>query len=525
MKRTFMLTAFGKVRTISLFDIAVALFPSVFFLLATVRYWGEPLGLDPMVIYRESTQYYEGGLRELASMGYALHPPLINILVTISFVIFGKSPLSYNLLGTILYCITSIGLYFYLKKRFSRTTAIVTSVLLFCNPLVVVNYFHLGNDALILCALIWGIIAFDYRKYISLGFVLGLMVLMKETALIIVIGLLFAVIVRFIVEQWKTKKVNRSEIRRAMIMFLIPVIIFAWWRLTLKSYNLSEWHDLTFAPQGISSFKLVLQNLYTFGFLNKFLAGNLESLLLFNFQWVYVMFALVFSILFFGTQKFIYTKEQKSVIYTLGFISLSFVILALSFQTFTVLRYSLPCLLLIFLWIGICISSISKRVIKVLVFSILFIVCIVSNFFSVDPVTRIKNPGAIKVHNNTFYNLSWWYFGPDRIIYNLEYFKALETHNRIVKQYIESGADILLTYCDELKLGEKLWSITVNNEFYPSLRTDRLDLRCINDHEISQKIIDMFDQTLFIRSSEAERIQKILDDHSVQYKQIIYGDS
>lgn len=66
----------------------ICLLPFAVYLISVFPYFGESPSLDPMVIYRESTQFFNGGIKEIIGNGTTVHPPLIYLL---NFFLFQSS--------------------------------------------------------------------------------------------------------------------------------------------------------------------------------------------------------------------------------------------------------------------------------------------------------------------------------------------------------------------------------------------------------------------------------------------------
>ena len=111
------------------------------------------------------------------------------------------------------------------------------------------------------------------------------------------------------------------------------------------------------------------------------------------------------------------------------------------------------------------------------------IVTLISNVSSLDPLSASK--GTYKIFGEQFYVKDFWNDGPDGIEYNMQYLKPVKHQNDLVKQAVKDKADIFVGNCNELKLGERIWSMSIHNNFYP-IKFDR-KLECINFFEIEDE--------------------------------------
>ena len=157
------------------------------------------------------------------------------------------------------------------------------------------------------------------------------------------------------------------------------------------------------------------------------------------------------------------------------------------------------------------------NLIKSFSFSVLTIITVLSNYGSFDPITKHINPGGLRIGREDFYNVNFWHGGPDRIAYNQQILKETADQNSLIKDFIGSGADVLVTYCDELKLGEKFWSITVNNQYYPDFRVNK-NIDCVNDYDVEKNAEKIENKTIYLRPSEAERNELILSGLVKNYR-------
>lgn len=465
-------------KKIKLIDL-VCFFPFLIFLLLTVQFWGQAPSLDPMVIYRETTQFFNGGINEIVSNGTKVHPPLIYIINSIAFLFVGKSPEAYNFVGTSIFIIDSISLYFITKKVFNRKVAIPLTVLLFTNPFIIINSFYLANDMLILSGIILALGFYLYDKKTLLSIILALMVLMKEAALIIIFSFFLFILFD---EIFIKKSIKQKVLKNILIVFLPALISFSTWSFYLKYLGTTEWRESFFIKTNDSSYITVIKNLLSFEFLNIYLYQNLRNSFVFNFQWVYSLSIIIFYFLA-DKKAFLVEKNQKRYFYLVLSLALTYILFVFPFPTWTVPRYGLPIFLSIFFLLSIFLARIKNIILYLFALTLLFSITIVSNIFSVDPVSN--KFGRIDIKGENFYNINFWNSGPDRIIYNRQFLKLVSRQNDLIKAAIDNNSDILIDYCDDLKLGEKVYSINVHNLFYPKLKLNK-PLDCINNYDLDK---------------------------------------
>lgn len=506
-------------------DVLACAVPCLFFLLVTFRFWGEAPALDPMVIYRESTIFHKEGFSGITRLGYDIHPPLIYLINSLFFTLFGYLPGSYNLAGFSVFAATEVIFYLFVRRIYGRGVGVVSTWLLFGNPLVIVNSFYLGNDLLIMSGLILSLTALilNFRLIFSLS--LGLIVLMKEPALVVIGGYFLLTLGKIASDLLRGHRKSKTYYLERIFPFLLPSLFFIAWSFFLRSSGTHEWREHLFIEGNKNSFLLVFDNFLKLKIFNVFLFQNLVNLFSFNFQWFYILLAssslLASRIVLRQKPKF--DDGQRRTFSFLFFLSLLYILLALSFPTWTVLRYGIPVYPLIFLGFGLAWMGIPHTWLKSLVFSLALILTVISNFITVDPITIYLNGGFLTLDNQRFYNTSFWYGGPDRIDYNQQFLTAVADQNRLIKKFVRSGADVLLTYCDRLKLGEKIWSITVNNEFYPKFPPQK-KVDCINDYNLAEDYRRLEHKVIYLDKNEADRLANLLKTYPIMDYRLLVGD-
>lgn len=443
----------------------ICLLPFTVYFISVFPYFGESPSLDPMVIYRESTQFFNGGIKEIISNGTRIHPPLIYLLNFIAFSIFGKNPTSYNLVGTMVFFLGSIFLYFIIKNMFGIKTAIPMIILLFLNPFVNINSFYLMNDMLILTGTILAIGFYSYGRKKLFSATLALMVLMKETAYVIIFSFFLISFLKIIIK----KEYIRDKLRetaRMILLFLPAILVFLAWSYFLKSLGTTEWREPFFGANNQNSYMIVIENLYKLKIFNVFLFENLSNALILNFQWIYLLGLVLFGLLH-RREKFLFTNQQKDFCQILIAINILYIFLIFPFPTWTIPRYILPFLIPFFFFLAYFISRIRNPRLYSMTIIIFFILALINNYFSLDPLSL--EIGKAEIINQTFYDIRSPHGGPDMIIYNTQFLDLTKSQNNIIKDAINKNLSTIFAQCNALKLGEKLYSINVHNDFYPQL--------------------------------------------------------
>jgi hypothetical protein len=459
--------------------------PFLIYILCVFRYWGQPPPLDPMVIFRESTIFYFNDMKEIIAGGVYVHPPLLYILNGISFLIFGKSPASYNMLGTIVYAFT---FYFFYKTMlfvFHKKAAVLSTLFLFLHPLIIVHSFYLSNDMLIFSALISSMWAYVYKRNAVLLIVLTSLAFMKETALVILCAYLCIILATALVRAWNVR--NIWSFFSQIIIWIIPLGFVLLWNMNLKLLGTTEWRDPTFVSKDTSSFAVIWDMIRTGKMINSYLGRNIYHAFLFNFQWVFVTvtgFLLCLRVIQKNLQLTLFQKQFFGMI---TFILGMYILLVFSFPTWTIPRYVIPVLPGLYILLGILLSTIKRRWVLTVTILILLYVSFAALFTSSDPVTKLFYP-SIESNGLSLYSIEYSSSGPDGITYNTQFLHIAYIQNMLIREAILNNADYIVTNCDELKLGERIYSISVNNQSYPGYPLGK-PLECLMETDYVQKYL------------------------------------
>ncbi len=454
----------------------ICMVPFIVYLISVFPYFGESPLLDPMVVYRESTQFFNGGIKEIIQNGTTVHPPLIYLLNFVSFTIFGKNPASYNIVGTLIFFLGSVFLYFTVKNVFGVKTAIPMIVLLFLNPFVIIDSFYLMNDALILTGMILAIGFHSYGMKNFFSATLAMMVLMKETALVIIFSIFIVNFLKIIIKRDNIEDKLRETIRW-IILFAPAILILFAWSYFLKSLGTTEWREPFFGADNRNSYIIVIDNLLRLKMFNVFLLENLCNAFILNFHWIYLLGLIFFGLLFSKRDNILLTKEQKDFCHILVVVVLLYIFLVFPFPTWTIPRYVIPVMFPFFFFLAYSISRIRNPKLYSTLVAVFFILALMNNYFSLDPLSL--EVGNVEIINQTFYDMRPSHGGPDRIIYNLQFLDLTRHQNNIIKDAINKNLSFIVANCNDLKLGEKLYSIGIHNDFYPQL-TLRKQPTCMN---------------------------------------------
>lgn len=334
----------------------------------------------------------------------SLHPPAKYILFSFFYQIFGYNSIGY--IGLLLGAAGIYALYLIAKKFFDKKIAVLSAMLLATSGLYIsVGLFSI-HDFLITVFLLIAYAAYLYSRFWLYALLASLAVLTKEPALFFPLSILFYEL--FIK-------------RKFSVTSLLPVIVFLSYLGYLYSTGNHIWNEWNFSnTANKGSIYTMINNLVTFQFLNKYAYENWLHLFVFNFNWVYWIFT---GISFF----YIKTVKMKKELIPIGIFFLSFILMPLSFQTFTITRYILPLLPFLYMF---AVFGVSKMRFKPVFAILLVLITLISLFQSVDPVSNFFWK-KIQVFNQQLYLSPLG--GKDSITYNMQYLFLMKQRTDMIE--------------------------------------------------------------------------------------------
>lgn len=331
------------------------------------------------------------------------HPPFTLFLFNLFFSLFGAWSIS--ILGLLLGIAGIIAIYHIGKTLFDKKIAILSSILLALSGLYLSTGLFSLND-FVMTVLI--MIAFAYyakSRYTLYALFISCAVLTKETAVLFALSVL---------------AIELLEKKKHLITFTIPVAVFALWLGVLRFSGQQLWNAYNFSTTSqYGSTYTMLHNLMTLEFFNMFAYENWLHLFVFNFNWVYTIFA---CIGFFYLKK---NKKRKELL-ILGTFSVFFSILVLGFQTWTINRYTLPLLPFLYLFAIYGATKVKHQTIWIVA---IFIASLLSLSGSVDPVSRNIWPEVSVLDQKFFLSPT---DGGDGMTYNLQYLSVMQERTNML---------------------------------------------------------------------------------------------
>ncbi len=368
---------------------------------------------DGNIDFIQSYNFYQGGFNEYFENWSTVHPPFKIALQKLLFSVFGLNTSSYSLLGLGFGLTGIISLYLLNKALFNKEVAGLSAVLLSSSPLFLATGIFGLSDYLVTSLILLSLYLYISKKTLLFVLSASAAVLAKETALLLPIA---ALLVEIIHSRGKLKNL------KGLLFPLLPLVIFGFWSFFLKLNGKSSWGDYIFAEtKSQGTFLTIINNILTFGFLNKYAYQHWLQLFLLNFNWVFWLVILLGILLNIKNLKKILKQRSFLVITIFCF---SYLVTVLGLQTYTIPRYGLP--LIPFMLTGVALTM-SYLIKKSLYLGLVVTFCIVSIipvslFFSLDPVSE-RVWGKNKVLGEEIYALNKTLAGNDGITYNMQYLK------------------------------------------------------------------------------------------------------
>jgi len=380
------------------------LIPIVIYLILYVQYLFLIPGNDGGLEFMFANRWYTGdNILQLLS----LHPPFKLILNSFFYQFFGYW--STGWIGLIFGIAGIYALYLIGKKLFDKKVAILSSLLLATSGLYLsVGIFGI-HDFLITVLILFAFFFYLESRYIWCAVFVCIAVLTKETVIFFAVSILIS-------DLFIRKRVKFET--------FTPIIVLIWYIEFLHFSGYHLWNDWNFSPEPKQgSFMTMVNNILKLQLFNKYAYENWLHLFVFNFNWVYWIFAL-------GSFYFLKKKEILKTLAPIGIFFFLFLITVLSFQTFTINRYILP--LLPFVYLLASYTAMQLRY-KTVFISLLIIISLVSLTNSVDPISNLLWSKTAILDQNLYLNHTL--DGDDGITYNMQYLTLMKERTAI----LESG--------------------------------------------------------------------------------------
>src|SRR3989344_4084697 len=339
------------------------IFAIVVYLSLNLPFFGSIPYLDGNIDFVKAHDFYSGGFDKLFLNWTSIHPPFKEIVVNIFYKLSGVSAQAYEALGI---SIGVLGIYFYyllthvlLGNKISR----LATLLLATSPLFISVGFFALTDFILTVFLLASLYFYIEKKYLYFGIFASLANLTKETGIVFISSIILVEIF-FFLRRLLNRKIPSLQPTKILGIGL-PLLTSALWYSFLKSEGKSLWSAWNFSDvSDKGSFYTILNNLFTFNFINKYALQNFLQLLVLNFNWIFWLLFLIGVLLFVIRKKsFLLSKlsednqESKTFLIIFTFIFV-YLLTVLTFQTYTIPRYALPIFPFLFLGVSWSITKI-----------------------------------------------------------------------------------------------------------------------------------------------------------------------
>jgi 4-amino-4-deoxy-L-arabinose transferase-like glycosyltransferase len=398
--------------------------------------------LDGNIQFLMDFSFHSGGLEALlgnSSWG-SVHPPFKQFVSSVFFSLFGVNQLVYTSIGWLIGICAIYFFYQLTKSLINKSVAKTSGLFLAASPIFIsVGLFSLADYYLTLL-IIASFLALSKRKYPFYALAASLAILTKETGFVLAVSVFFSEFIQTAFSYWKTKSVDIGLILKNLFLIISPLIVGLLWIAFLNSQDAKVWGDWNFSQTADKgTIYTIYHNLISGDFLNKYAYQNWQQLFLLNLNWIYWLvivggsfLSLPFIIKRIKTGKFIFTAKVGTISTIIVFF-IAYNLSVLSFQTYTIPRYSLPLIPIMLLAFSYFLLKIEKFFHIRPIYSVVFFapILFLQLFLSVDPVSN-KIWGKTIVLGQEIYALNRSLAGNDGITYNLQYLLISKNRTRII---------------------------------------------------------------------------------------------
>lgn len=368
--------------------------------------------LDGNIDFVQSYDFASGGLTRLSNQWQSLHPPVKVLLASLFFTIGGVSAASYNLVGITFGVLGIINIYKLAHTLMHRRSARMCALLLALSPLYVATSTSSLTDFLLAIWVMATFISYAKERLWLASFWMSFAVLTKETGLLLPIGIGVSECIRL-----------KFKLRR-LLPLAIPFAVYGIWSVVLRTHGQKPWSDWIFADTaGKGTYYTVIYNLVTLSFINKYAVQNWLHLFVMNFSWVYTLIS------FLGLVKY-RRQHVPTIVWAMVIFFVSYVVLVLSVQTYTIPRYVLPLVPLLLLATVASIEQLGQF--RKILYIPIIVITFVGLITSIDPVS-FTLWGETRVLGERLYAMTDHLSGNDGITYNLQYLRLLKVRTKAIE--------------------------------------------------------------------------------------------
>jgi hypothetical protein len=452
------------------------------------RFLGDPPDLDAMVSMRESLVLYHHGLHGLIKLDFdGIHPPLLELLSSLMFVLFGEEPRSQRLLSIALFVVVAVAVERLLVPWLSPVKRVLAALAVAICPSLAITMFLVSREGIEL-AVLAAAIAFALRsqRLLALGAILALLPLIKETGIALVVP--FAALAAL---------TGRPRLERIAAVLGPPVGAAIVWRIVLAGTGGKTWASWVSSSHAHDG-PYVVALRAIFGLEPKlFLRQNLANGLIVNFLWLPALLALATLVLLWRRPA---PANLRRAVALVGGLALVYAWTTLTFPTFTIPRYAAPLTLCVLLLALLGLPLWPARA-QPFVLGALLAAFALGAWGPADPISRAAF-GTTSVGGVKIYDTAQLQRGPDRMVINLAVLRATQNTNGRLRAIYASGATRVTGDCNAMKLGEKLYSVGLQPNAYAGQLPGARPLQCVPVDELPKTAPSGPDKLALVRTPE-----------------------
>ncbi len=483
------------------------------YLIQLAAYVGEAPDLDAMISLRESLVAHRDGLHGLIAdrVGTGVHPPLLDLLSSSAFSLFGEDPRSQQLLGIGLFALLAGGVERLLTPYLPAGQRVAAAFAVVICPSLAITLFLVSREALVLVILAAGLaytlLGPGVRRPVALGLILALLPLAKETAPVLVLP--FAVYAALTAGDtgW------RAKLRRGALVVAPSVAAIAGWRIILALAGGNSWHTWIVSKHADDGPYVVAARAVLGLEGSVYWHQNLANAFIVNYLWVPALLAVAAIVLALrnpaaaaivpsGNPSDPRRARCRRAIALLAGLGLIYAWTTLTFPTFTEPRYATP-LTLVTLLIALVGLPLWPARARPLVIGVLIVVFAAGSWSPTDPVSR-RLYGIASVGGEQIYDTGERQRGPDRMVVNYAILRASHRMNARLRRIFASGATLVTGDCNAMKFGEKLFSVGFQASAFDRGIPGARPLRCVPVDQLPSGAADGPDRIALVRTPEED---------------------
>ncbi len=162
------------------------------------------------------------------------HPVLFTFIQAIGYSVFGDGVIGGHITALIISTVLLCSVYFVTAKFYSKYTGLVAVMLLIVQPLFFAQSVLILPEISLVLFMLWAIYFWLQKKYILHGIFATFAILIKETAIILPLVIVFSEILIYL---FNKEKIEKNKFRVKYLFVLLPFLVFGIFLLIQKQQN------------------------------------------------------------------------------------------------------------------------------------------------------------------------------------------------------------------------------------------------------------------------------------------------